>query len=204
MADQGLRSRRHVRRPARSDRAPLCRRQRSSASRPTSRWPSPIARMRMYDVSQLPVVEDGKIVGLVDESDLLLARLRSSGRLFATGATIHDHQSRNRAARRTAGTIAADFRSRPRGHRGRRSGLSRPDHASRRVELSAAATGRLTPQRSPRNHRDGYLAFDDQQLGRWHDHHADRADGSRGRGRVRGLPPARSTPAKRPIRRPAP
>jgi cystathionine beta-synthase len=30
-------------------------------------------RMRMYDVSQLPAVEQGKIVGLVDESDLLLA-----------------------------------------------------------------------------------------------------------------------------------
>ncbi|XXX66025.1 pyridoxal-phosphate dependent enzyme [Sorangium sp. So ce128] len=31
------------------------------------------ARMKLYDVSQLPVLEDGKIVGLVDESDLLLA-----------------------------------------------------------------------------------------------------------------------------------
>jgi cystathionine beta-synthase len=30
-------------------------------------------RMRMYDVSQLPAVERGQIVGLVDESDLLLA-----------------------------------------------------------------------------------------------------------------------------------
>ncbi|MGK3988620.1 pyridoxal-phosphate dependent enzyme [Sorangium sp. So ce136] len=31
------------------------------------------ARMKLYDVSQLPVLEGGKIVGLVDESDLLLA-----------------------------------------------------------------------------------------------------------------------------------
>ena len=31
------------------------------------------ARMRLYDVSQLPVLEDGKIVGIIDESDLLLA-----------------------------------------------------------------------------------------------------------------------------------
>ncbi len=29
-------------------------------------------RMRMFDVSQLPVVEQGKIVGLIDESDILL------------------------------------------------------------------------------------------------------------------------------------
>lgn len=30
-------------------------------------------RMKLYDVSQLPVMENGKIVGIVDESDLLLA-----------------------------------------------------------------------------------------------------------------------------------
>jgi len=30
-------------------------------------------RMKLYDVSQLPVVTDGKLVGILDESDLLLA-----------------------------------------------------------------------------------------------------------------------------------
>jgi len=30
-------------------------------------------RMKLYDVSQLPVLEDGRIVGIIDESDLLLA-----------------------------------------------------------------------------------------------------------------------------------
>jgi cystathionine beta-synthase len=29
-------------------------------------------RMRMFDVSQLPVLDDGKVVGLIDESDILL------------------------------------------------------------------------------------------------------------------------------------
>ena len=29
-------------------------------------------RMKLYDVSQLPVLEDGKIVGIVDEEDMLL------------------------------------------------------------------------------------------------------------------------------------
>jgi cystathionine beta-synthase len=33
-------------------------------------------RMRMFDVSQLPVLEDGRLVGIVDESDLLLAAHR--------------------------------------------------------------------------------------------------------------------------------
>ncbi|MFP6745569.1 MAG: cystathionine beta-synthase [Alphaproteobacteria bacterium] len=31
------------------------------------------SRMKLYDISQLPVVDDGKIVGIVDESDILLA-----------------------------------------------------------------------------------------------------------------------------------
>jgi cystathionine beta-synthase len=30
-------------------------------------------RMKLYDISQLPVLEDGKVVGVLDESDLLLA-----------------------------------------------------------------------------------------------------------------------------------
>ncbi len=33
-------------------------------------------RMKMFDVSQLPVLEDGRLVGIVDESDLLLAAHR--------------------------------------------------------------------------------------------------------------------------------
>jgi cystathionine beta-synthase len=31
------------------------------------------SRMKLYDLSQLPVLDDGRIVGLLDESDLLLA-----------------------------------------------------------------------------------------------------------------------------------
>ena len=31
------------------------------------------SRMRMFDISQLPVLKDGAIVGLVDESDILIA-----------------------------------------------------------------------------------------------------------------------------------
>jgi len=35
-------------------------------------------RMKLYDVSQLPVIEQGRIVGILDESDLLLAVAASS------------------------------------------------------------------------------------------------------------------------------
>jgi len=34
--------------------------------------------MRLYDVSQLPVLDQGEIVGIVDESDLLLATQRDT------------------------------------------------------------------------------------------------------------------------------
>jgi len=37
-------------------------------------------RMKLYDVSQLPVIEQGEMVGILDESDLLLAVAESPGR----------------------------------------------------------------------------------------------------------------------------
>ena len=37
-------------------------------------------RMKLYDVSQLPVIEDGELIGILDESDLLLAVAESSSR----------------------------------------------------------------------------------------------------------------------------
>ncbi len=39
--------------------------------RPTETVASAFARMRAADISQLPVIEDGRVVGIVDESDLL-------------------------------------------------------------------------------------------------------------------------------------
>ena len=41
------------------------------------------ARMKLYDVSQLPVLEGDRVVGLIDESDLLLA-------VFEHGFGFHD------------------------------------------------------------------------------------------------------------------
>jgi cystathionine beta-synthase len=48
---------------------------------PTDTLATAYARMRSADVSQLPVIEDGRLVGLLDESDVLgaLGRLRRSG-----------------------------------------------------------------------------------------------------------------------------
>ena len=48
---------------------------------PTDTLATAYARMRSADVSQLPVIEDGRLVGLLDESDVIgaLGRLRRSG-----------------------------------------------------------------------------------------------------------------------------
>ncbi len=44
-------------------------------------------RMQMYDVSQLPVMADGRIIGIIDESDILLAVYRDPGR-FASPVAV--------------------------------------------------------------------------------------------------------------------
>ncbi|MGC4067336.1 MAG: pyridoxal-phosphate dependent enzyme [Polyangiaceae bacterium] len=50
------------------------------------------ARMRLYDFSQLPVLEGGKVVGILDESDLLSA-IRVDANAFAHPVRLHmtDH-----------------------------------------------------------------------------------------------------------------
>ncbi|MFH1724897.1 MAG: cystathionine beta-synthase [Elusimicrobiota bacterium] len=40
-------------------------------------------RMKLYDISQLPVIEDGKVVGIVDEGDILMAVFKDEGRFKA-------------------------------------------------------------------------------------------------------------------------
>jgi len=39
------------------------------------------ARMRLHDVSQLPVIDEGKIVGIIDESDLLVTAIDDASQL---------------------------------------------------------------------------------------------------------------------------
>ena len=76
MIDQGLLAAPALRRPARPDRRAASRTAASSASRPTTPCSPPIQRMRLADVSQLPVLDGGRLVGVIDESDLLLRGAR--------------------------------------------------------------------------------------------------------------------------------
>jgi cystathionine beta-synthase len=42
-------------------------------ARPKDALKTVYARFKLYDISQIPVMDDGKVVGIIDESDLLLA-----------------------------------------------------------------------------------------------------------------------------------
>ena len=64
------------------------------------------SRMKLYDVSQMPVLEGGKVVGIVDESDLLLRGDRRRDAAAAAGARRHvqasAHGGRGHAGARAA------------------------------------------------------------------------------------------------------
>jgi cystathionine beta-synthase len=49
------------------------------------------ARMKLYDVSQLPVLEAGRVVGIIDESDLLLAVIGDRGHFAAKVRSAMSH-----------------------------------------------------------------------------------------------------------------
>ncbi|MDR2407969.1 MAG: pyridoxal-phosphate dependent enzyme [Bacteroidales bacterium] len=56
-------------------------------SRPKDTLKTVYGRFKLYDISQIPVLEDEKVVGIVDESDLLLAL--NSG-LYTSGTLVED------------------------------------------------------------------------------------------------------------------
>jgi signal-transduction protein with cAMP-binding, CBS, and nucleotidyltransferase domain len=55
-------------------------------------------RMRLADVSQLPVLVQGRLVGVIDESDILLG-VHADAAHFTRRSQRHDRQTANPAAR---------------------------------------------------------------------------------------------------------
>jgi cystathionine beta-synthase len=47
-----------------------------------------LARMRLYDISQLPVLEGERVVGMLDESDVLLSAIDDAARLKSEVASV--------------------------------------------------------------------------------------------------------------------
>ena len=139
VAEQGLADRDAARRPARPDRA------RAGAGDAVTVGPDDTLltaynRMRQADVSQLPVLDDGRLIGLIDESDLLEAveDRRTEARFSQPVATAMTAKLRTLQASRAAGRAAADLRARRGGDRDGRQGVPRPDHPDRPDQLSEA------------------------------------------------------------------
>ena len=76
-----------LRRPARPDRRAASRRARVVSVAPDDTLLTAFQRMRLADVSQLPVLDGERLVGVIDESDLLLS--------------VHDRRRRTSATRST-------------------------------------------------------------------------------------------------------
>ena len=70
-------------------------------------------RMRQADVSQLPVLDDGRLINLIDESDLAEAveDRRTVARFDPAGRGGHDRQAAHPAGRPAARRPAADLRA---------------------------------------------------------------------------------------------
>ena len=82
-------------------------------------------RMRLADVSQLPVLDDGRLVGVIDESDLLLSVHADAARFSDAGQQRDD---------RAPETLA------PAGQPGRARGRARPRAGRHRRRRRAAST----------------------------------------------------------------
>ncbi len=81
-------------------------------------------RMRLADVSQLPVLDGGQLVGVIDESDLLLAVHADAGRFRSTVASAMTDVPRNPAAECQPGRARGRARPRPGRDRRRRGAAS--------------------------------------------------------------------------------
>src|SRR5690606_20137166 len=46
------------------------------------------AKMKMYDISQVPVLTDGRIVGLIDETDILITVMGNPGGFAAKAGKV--------------------------------------------------------------------------------------------------------------------
>lgn len=60
--------------------------------KPSDTLQAALAKMKMFDISQLPVMEDGQLKGIIDETDLLLAVTRNSN---GFGLKVQDAMTNN-------------------------------------------------------------------------------------------------------------
>src|SRR6185437_5529270 len=97
-------------------------------------------RMKLYDVSQLPVMDGEKIAGIIDESDLLLHVYGDEKRFLEPVSTAMITELQTLAVNSPIEDLPG-VRTRSRRDRGGRRKIPRAHHPHRLVELSAAARG---------------------------------------------------------------
>ena len=95
-------------------------------------------RMRLADVSQVPVIEDGHCVGVLDESDLLLAVHESENRFRDPVRSAMTSRLETIAPEEGLDRLYEHFRPRPCGARAGWRALSGIDHPRRSPQLPAA------------------------------------------------------------------
>jgi CBS domain-containing protein len=86
-------------------------------------------RMKLYDVSQLPVMEGNQLVGIIDESDVLL-------HVYGDEARFRDPVSVAMVSKLEKLDVKSPIE--PGGDHHRRRGVSRSDHPHRPAELFAS------------------------------------------------------------------
>ena len=121
MLDNGFLEREHVRRPARPDPAPVLASATRSSVGPNDLLVTAYQRMKLYDVSQLPVMDGDELVGIVDESDVLLHVYGDEARFRDPVSTAMVSKLDRLDVRIADRGAAAGVRARPRRdrHRGR-------------------------------------------------------------------------------------
>ena len=95
------------------------------------------ARMKLYDVSQLPVIEEGQIVGILDESDLLLAVAEVARPLHQPVRTAMVTELTDIDVTAPVGGTDAHFQQGLHSHCQRRETVSRADYPRGSIELPA-------------------------------------------------------------------
>jgi len=185
MADQGL-----IERPHHGDLRDIIRgaMTRRGGDRPAGRHVEHrIWRMKLYDVSQLPVLEADRVVGVIDESDLLLAVFDAVSRFADPVRSAMSVRVETVPVTASLSDLLPVFETRPCGCRARRKPLSRPDHRHRSGQPSAPQ-GRLSMNKPNRQHGPNTRAVHGRQ----------KVDPSTGRRHSRRSTPRRHSCSPRP------
>ena len=135
MFDQGLLERADAGRSDRPHRAPPCRGQRRHRESPEDTLDAAYRRMRLYDVSQLPVMQDERIVGIVDEEDILLEVVERPRALQRAGTPRHGEPPGDDARGCTAVAADGDLQAWHGGDRDGRQRVPGPHHPHRPAQL---------------------------------------------------------------------